>query len=62
MAAKVLKMINTKRFVVSLWETDAGRYYIEYEVNERVTMSEPMQDFANATYLFDLKLQELEGN
>jgi hypothetical protein len=62
MNAKVIKMIGTKNFVLSLYESASGRYYIEYEVGEKVTMSEPMADFKNATFLFDLKLQELEGN
>lgn len=62
MNAKVIKMIGTKNFVLSLYESVSGRYYIEYEHKEKVTMSEPMDDFNNASYLFDLKLQELEGN
>jgi hypothetical protein len=60
--SKTIKMIGRKNFIVELVELDSGLYCVRHEVNEKMHFSESIQDFNLASYLFDLKLQELEGN
>ena len=62
MQAKVIKMIGTKTFVLSLIETVDNEYVVECETSHSVGSSLPMKDYKIASLIFDLKLQELEGN
>lgn len=59
---KVLKMIGTTRFTLSLCETESGLYFVEWEIDEKVTMTQKVSNLNDATFLFTHKLQELEGN
>jgi hypothetical protein len=62
MKSKVLKMVGTKTFVLSLVETVNSEYVVECETPHSVGSSLPMKDYKIASLIFDLKLQELEGN
>lgn len=58
-----IKLIGTKNFEVELYEMPSGLYCIRYE-NRRLggsDYSENIQDFKTASYLFDVKVAELEG-
>lgn len=59
---KILKSVATKTFEVALVEANSGYYYILYEVQDKVTQSESIKDFAIASFLYDAKLRELEGH
>lgn len=58
----VIKAIRQDKFDIMLGEDEAGRYVIVYEVNEHQHASDPIKDFALATFMFDMKLRELEGH
>lgn len=62
--AKLIKMIGTKRYEVILRQDQDEMYFIEYENREEnvVRKSELLTDFMLASYLFDVKVTELEGN
>jgi hypothetical protein len=62
-ADKKIKAIETKNFTVELHET-SDKYLIKYENHSYggAHYSELLNDYAMATYLFDLKVSELEGN
>jgi hypothetical protein len=55
-------MISTTTFEIVLLELVSGEYCVAYEQNEKVTISEPVRDFNVANHMFEIKLQELEGN
>jgi len=57
----MIKQINMKNFELALIETDAG-YSVLYETALEDFKSENVLDYNTASYLFDLKLQDLEGN
>lgn len=59
---KCVKMIGTKRFILSLYQTDTDKYQIVLEQGDTKHTSENLSDFRIASILFDMKLQELEGN
>lgn len=60
----LVKMIGTKRFEVELYLMPNNEYCIRYEnkVLQFSDFSESIQDFKTASILFDLKIQDLEGN
>lgn len=60
--SKTLKLVGTKNFTVELVELDSGMYCVRHEVDEKMHFSEKITDYNIASYMFDLKLQELEGN
>lgn len=56
-----IKSIVTRTYEISLYETFNG-FQIEYtsmRTGDRI--SEMLKDYNTATYLFDLKVRELEG-
>jgi hypothetical protein len=60
---KTIKAYNTKRFKVELYETTGNSYIIKYEnTYSEAQYSEVLNDYNMASYLFDLKIDELEGN
>jgi hypothetical protein len=61
---KLIKSITTKRYTIELTEKNDGMYYIYYDGKnmKHARLSEAIKDFNTATYLFDLKLREFEGN
>ena len=56
-----IKAIITPRFEVSLIRTPSDLYIVESRNAEGVHMSSPIQDFKTASYMFDLTLDEVEG-
>lgn len=61
---KLLKAINTSKFKIELVETEDNKFIVQYESNrfgER-KQSEPVNDYNTASFIFDLKVEELEGN
>ncbi len=59
---KTIKMIGTKNFCIELVQLGDSRYVVGYEANGIAKVSEPMKDYKTASYMFDVKLQDLEGN
>jgi hypothetical protein len=61
---KTIKAIYQKRFTVELVEATDGKYVIVYYNNstEGVNYSESIRDYNTASYLFDLKMDELSGH
>lgn len=57
---KTIKKVETKNFEIQLIETDAG-YTVLYENAVQGGESENTLDYNTASFLFDLKLQDLEG-
>lgn len=60
---KLIKALTTSRYKVELIETDNAQYIVQYEAKrygER-QYSEPVNDYNTASFLFDLKVDELEG-
>lgn len=61
---KTIKAISTKRYEVELKETAAGNYVIlHYDtLTDTKHFSELVNDYKAASFLFDVKVEELEGN
>lgn len=60
---KIIKLIGTKTYEVEMLEAHAG-YYIRYEERDEAIShySELISDFAMASFIFDLKVNELAGH
>lgn len=60
---KLLKSVSKKRYDVGLYEKPTGAYVIVFEdtANETTHASEIIQDYNMASFMFDLKVQDLEG-
>ncbi len=59
---KTIKLMATKHYEVILVELPSGSYRVGCEVHGQTTFSETIKDFNTASYIFDLKLRELEGH
>lgn len=59
---KTIKMISTKTYEIALVEMVNGQYCVAYEQNEKFIVSELVKDYHTADYMFESKLQDLEGN
>lgn len=61
---KVVKEYVTSRFEVILVELSNGAYRIISAPNSNgeTDQSEAVKDYLTASYLFDMKIQEFEGN
>lgn len=56
-----IKSIQAKHYTITLYEVEKG-YQIEYESsNTGYRASEIILDYHSADFLFEIKLQELEG-
>ncbi len=57
----VIKMIETSKYNVKLIEGTDSKYYVRYEdlYTEKVTWTQPISDYNAASYLFDLRLNDL---
>ncbi len=60
---KIIKEVTTHRYQVKLVELN-NTYVVEYTSNlvQGVNHSEPVNNYNLAAFLFDLKIEELEGN
>jgi len=59
----LIKEILTKRYQILLSQSESGAYYVSYHSPyEFDVISEPIEDYNTATWYFEIKLQELEGN
>jgi hypothetical protein len=62
-ADKIIKAVTTKRYAVELYETTGNSYIIKYEnTYNEAQYSEILNDYNMAAYMFELKIDELEGN
>ena len=61
---RVVKGLTTSKFEVELLQDPDGRYYVRYRhlYDREDQFSEYVTDFSTASYMFDLKIQEMEGN
>lgn len=62
--SKLIKAIHTSKYSVELFLTPSDQYIIQrsktaYGLN---VLSEPMRDFGVASMVFDVTVEELEGN
>jgi hypothetical protein len=59
----LIKEVMTKKYQVLLSQSESGMYYISYHNSlEFNQISEAIEDYGVASFLFDIKLQEMEGN
>jgi hypothetical protein len=63
---KTIKQISTSKYEIAIIELPDGRYCVFYgrpeDPLDKYTASEEFRDYNIASYMFDIKLQELEGN
>jgi hypothetical protein len=61
---KLIKALHTSRYSIELFETASNLYIIRYEnpKNGVYRDSEAMKDFKMASWMFDVKVEELDGN
>lgn len=61
---ETIKSVHTKRYDIALVQTPSGLYYIKCEKkgDEETVVSESMTDLGIALHVFDVKIEELEGN
>lgn len=59
---KTIKMIATKRYEISIVEISSGQYKVAYEILGKTVISESMNDYNTASFLFEMKRVELDGN
>ena len=59
---KLVKMLGNKHFCVEMFELENGHYFIRTESGNEAELSESIEDFNTASFLFDLRVQELEGH
>lgn len=59
---RTIKSYMTKTYEVELFQDEYGRYCVRYEVGGHNEYSEWITDFGTASYIFDLKIQDLEGH
>lgn len=57
-----IKSIITKRFEVELFQYDDGAYCIRYKISDEDKYSERITDYGTASFMFDLKVADLEGH
>lgn len=50
------------RYEVELFQTEDGSYCVRYRVHGEDKFSERITDYSTASYIFDLKHHDLEGN
>jgi hypothetical protein len=60
---KTIKSIDTKLFKVELLEVEKGYEVVweRFSKEKNYTTVETIKDYGIATYLFDLKVRDLEG-
>jgi len=67
---KVIKAVQTPRFEVALIELTGGYYRVlstkllpnVADEDQKPDVSETIVDYLTASYMFDLRVQDLEGN
>lgn len=60
---KTVKAVYAKNFNIVMKQTPyLGEYVIDYTIQGITRYGEPMKDYKLADHMFDLKLQDLEGN
>jgi len=58
----MIKSIITTRFEVELFQHPDGAYCIRYRVRDEDSYSERITDYGMASFMFDLKVADLEGH
>lgn len=59
---RTIKSIIAKGYEIELFQDQDGRYRIRYQTPWITKYSEWITDFGTASYMFDLKWEELEGS
>ncbi len=61
---ETIKSVETKRYEISLMQADSGLYYIRYskQGHPKPITSESIKDLNTALCVFDVKIEEFEGN
>lgn len=59
---RLIKAVNTPQFEIEMYQDGYGRYRIRYKYLGKVSYSEYITDFGTASFMFDVKLKELEGH
>lgn len=62
MGLKVIKKISMSKFDLQIVELPSGQYQIISETQTEKQTSEKLSDYGIASFLFDMKLRELEGH
>lgn len=58
-----IKSVTTPRYRLDLFQDEAGSYHIRYENLSAETIEYgSYKDYSLAAYVFDMKLNNLEGN
>lgn len=62
--SRIVKGYICDKYEVELMQDEEGRYFVRYALPalEEEHFSEFITDYGTASYMFDLKIQELEGN
>lgn len=58
----VVKAVFDPLFEISMVQDINGRYRVEFGRGEAIEFSEWIVDYKMASFMFDMKLQELEGH
>lgn len=58
----IVKAFHTKMFEVELVQDRYNRYCIRWKTSVKDEQSEWINDFSTASYMFDLKIRDLEGH
>lgn len=59
---RIIKAYISPKFEVAMLQDEDGRYLIRFKTYAGTEHSEYVTDFSSASYMFDIKLHELEGN
>ncbi len=57
-----VKCIYMPHYEVELMQDPDGAYLVRYRVHDEDHYSERITDYGTASYIFDLKHQDLQGN
>lgn len=61
MENQLIKLVETNSYTVGIIQTDEG-FVVQHGNSKVLHNSEVIFEYNTASYLFDLKLQELQGN
>lgn len=61
MEERIIKSVDHPNFTLSIYDTPNG-YKIRLEQMDEISENECIKDYKTVSFLFDLKLMELEGH
>jgi hypothetical protein len=61
---ETVKEVSTNRYIIALVHAKSGMYYVKWQkIDDDEPITSPgLAELGNALYMFDHKLQELQGN